>query len=188
MDSTEQIAFLTDYCIRKLNAHKSEPRFYTRAVFDRDSTKIQFFQGNICSNQKQHAIVGIENKNLFFFFIKNDTWNLKKVINSYGVVKDTAIQFSDVNFDGFKDVSIIWNYSSGNCNCSGSGCRDIYLYDSTSDNLVHLPEIRSYFDFGISQEEKAIYLGEHCKGFYGKFMWQDGKLQIQEEYLTNQWN
>src|SRR5438094_3258169 len=57
MDSTEQLAFLTDYCIRKLNAHKSEPRFYTRAVFDRDSTKIQFFQGNICSNQKKHAIV-----------------------------------------------------------------------------------------------------------------------------------
>jgi len=26
------------------------------------------------------------------------------------------------------------------------------------------------------------------QGFYGKFTWQDGKLQIQEEYTSNQWN
>jgi len=189
MDSTEEIAFLKDYCIRKLNGHKTENRFYTLPVFDGDTTRIQFVQGNICSNQKQHAIAGIENKSLFFFFLKdNDNWNLKQVMKGSGIIKDSAVQFCDINFDGFKDVSIIWNYSSGTCNCSGSGCRDIYLYNNDVDKLVPVPEIRSFFDFGISAEEKAIYLGTHCNGFYGKFTWQDGKLQIQEEYASNQWN
>jgi len=189
MDSAEQTAFLSDYCIRKLNGHKEENRFYTRAVFDGDTTKIQFYKGNLCCGEKQHAIAGIQNRNIFFFFLKNNEWQLKQVIKGYGIIKDdSAVQFCDVNFDGFNDVAIIWNYSTGSCNCSGSGCRDIYLYENGSDSLVHVPEIRSFFDFGISNEEKALYLGEHCKGLYGKYIWQDGKLQIQEEYTSNQWN
>src|SRR5947209_16777294 len=67
MDSAEQTAFLSDYCIRKLNGHKEENRFYTQAVFDGDTTKIQFYKGNICCGEKQHAIAGIQNRNLFFF-------------------------------------------------------------------------------------------------------------------------
>jgi hypothetical protein len=188
MDSAEQTAFLSDYCIRKLNGHKAENRFYTQAVFDGDTTKIQFYKGNICCGEKQHAIAGIQNRNLFFFFLKNNEWQLKQVISGYGIIKDSAIQFCDVNFDGYNDVAIIWNYSSGSCNCTGPGCRDIYLYKNDADSLINVPEIRSYFDFGISNEEKALYLGEHCKGLYGKYVWQDGKLQIQEEYSSNQWN
>ena len=189
MDSAEQTAFLSDYCIRKLNGHKGENQFYTQAVFDGDTTKIQFYKGNLCCGEKQHAIAGIQNRNIFFFFLKNNDWQLKQVIKGYGIIKDdSAVQFRDVNFDGFNDVAIIWNYSTGSCNCSGQGCRDIYLYKNDSDSLVHVPEIRSYFDFGISNEEKAIYLGEHCKGLYGKYVWQDGKLQIQEEYTSNQWS
>jgi hypothetical protein len=188
MDSAEEVAFLSDYCIRKLNTNKSGNRFYTLAVFDDDTTRIQFVRGNICSGEKQHAIAVIENKNLFFFFLKEGTWQLKQVLNGYGVIKDSAVQFCDVNFDGFKDVAIIWNYGSGTCHCSVPGCRDIFLYNNETDKLVHVPEIRSYVDFGISNEEKAIYLGEHCKGFYGKFTWQNGKLQLQEEYTSNQWN
>lgn len=189
MDSAEQIAFLRDYCIRKLNVHKKENRFYTLAVFDGDTTRIQFVQGNICTDQKQHAVVGIENRNLFFFFLKGgDDWSLKQVMHGYGVIKDSAVQLFDVNFDGYRDVSIIWNYTAGTCHCSKPGCRDLYLYNSVADSLEHIPEIRSFFDFGISAEEKALYLGEHCKGFYGKFMWQDGRLAIQEEYKSNQYN
>ncbi|WP_207513270.1 XAC2610-related protein [Longitalea luteola] len=188
MDSAEQMSFFTDYCIRKLQSHKGGDRFYTLAVFDGDTTKIQFCQGNICTSSKQHAVVGFANKNLFFFFLKEEAWRLRQVMNGYGIINDSAIQFSDVNFDGYKDVSIIWNYSAGTCNCTAPGCRDIYLYNSEKDRLVHIPEIRSYYDFGLSAEEQSIYLGEHCKGFYGKFMWQDGKLQIQEEYSSNQYN
>ncbi|THU39903.1 hypothetical protein FAM09_08385 [Niastella caeni] len=188
MDSAEQMSFFRDYCIRKLESNKNEDRFYTLAVFDGDTTRIQFYKGNICSDQKQHAVVGFENKNLFFFFLKDDTWKLRQVMNGFGIIKDSAVQFSDVNFDGFKDVSIIWNYSAGTCDCSAPGCRDIYLYNSELDNLQHLPEIRAFFDFGLSVDEKSIYLGQHCKGIYGKYSWQDGKLQIQEEYNSNQWN
>jgi hypothetical protein len=188
MDSAEQMAFFRDYCIRKLDAHKNESRFFTLAVFDGDTTRIQFYKGNLCSEQKQHAVVGFENKNLFFFFLKEENWNLRQVMNGFGIIKDSAVQFCDVNFDGFPDVSITWNYSGGTCSCSSPGCRDIYLYNNEADNLVHLPEIRSFFDFGISTEEKSIYLGEHCKGFYGKYTWEDGKLQLQEEYTSNQFN
>jgi hypothetical protein len=188
MDSAEQMSFFRDYCIRKLESHKGGDRFYTLAVFDGDTTRIQFYKGNICTDQKQHAVVAFENKNLFFFFLKTDTWTLRQVMNGYGIIKDSAIQCYDINFDGFRDVAIIWNYSAGTCNCSAPGCRDIYLYNSESDNLVHLPEMRSFFDFGFSTEERSIYLGEHCKGIYGKYSWQNGKLQIQEEYTSNQWN
>ena len=188
MDSAEQMAFFRDYCIRKLDAHKNENRFFTLAVFDGDTTRIQFYKGNICSEQKQHAVVGFENKNLFFFFLKAENWDLRQVMNGFGIIKDSAIQSCDVNFDGFQDVSITWNYSGGTCNCSSPGCRDIYLYNSEADKLVHVPEIRSFFDFGISTEEKSIYLGEHCKGFYGKYTWEEGKLQLQEEYTSNQYN
>src|SRR5688572_12610541 len=97
MDSAEQIAFFRDYCIRKLDAHKSEDRFYTLAVFDGDTTRIQFYKGNICSAQKQHAVVGIEKKNLFFFFLNDDNWKLRQVMNGYGIIKDSAVQFCDVN-------------------------------------------------------------------------------------------
>lgn len=188
MDSAEQMSFFRDYCIRNLDSHKREDRFHTVAVFDGDTNRIQFYKGNICTNKKQHAVVGFENKNLFFFFLKENNWKLRQVMNGYGVIKDSAIQFCDVNFDGFKDLSIVWNYSAGTCACSGPGCRDIYIYNSESDNLDHIPQIRSFFDFGISAEEKTVYLGEHCSGFYGKYMWQNGQLQIQEEYASNQWN
>jgi hypothetical protein len=188
MDSAEQMTFFRDYCIRKLESHKGEDRFYTLAVFDGDTTRIQFYKGNICSNQKQHAVVGFENKNLFFFFIKNEDWKLQQVMNGVGVIKDSAIQFCDINFDGFKDVAIIWNYTGGTCNCSGPGCRDIYIYNNESDNLDHIPQIRSFVDFGLSTEEKSVYLGAHCTGFYAKYIWLDGQLEIQEEYTSNQWN
>jgi hypothetical protein len=188
MDSAEEIAFFRDYCIRKLDSHKVENQFYTLAVFEGDTNRIQFYKGNICTNQKQHALVGFEDRNLFFFFIKDNNWRLRQVMNGYGKIKDSAIQFCDINFDGFKDVSIIWNYSFGTCNCTAPGCHDVYLYNNEADRLEHLPEIRSYFDFGLSAEEKFIYLGEHCKGFYGKYAWQDGKLQIQEEYASNQYS
>jgi hypothetical protein len=188
MDSAEEISFLSDYCIRKLNSHKGDSRFYTLAVFEGDTSRIQFVKGNICTPQKQHAIAGIGNKNLFFFFMLDNDWKLKQVVNGYGAIKDSAVQFCDVNFDGYNDVAITWNYTAGTCHCSGAGCHDVFLYNNATDNLVHVPEIRSYFDFGISEEEKALYLGEHCKGFYGKYTWQDGKLQLQEAYQSNQWS
>jgi hypothetical protein len=188
MDSAEQMSFFRDYCIRKLESHKSEDRFYTLAVFDGDTTRIQFYKGNICSQQKQHALVCFKDKNLFFFFRKDDAWKLRQVMNGYGVIQDSAIQFCDVNFDGFRDVAIIWNYSAGTCNCSGPGCRDIYLFNSESDNLDHIPQIRSFVDFGLSTEDKSIYLGAHCTGFYGKYIWLNGQLEIQEEYTSNQWS
>jgi hypothetical protein len=187
MDSAEQIAFFRDYCIRKLDSHKADNQFYTLAVFEGDTNRIQFYKGNICTDKKQHAVVGFENRNLFFFFLKDENWRLRQVMNGYGTIKDSAIQFCDVNFDGFKDVSIIWNYSAGTCNCSAPGCRDIYLYNNEADQLEYQPEIRSFFDFGLSAEDTSIYLGEHCKGIYGKYTWQHGKLQIQEEYASNQW-
>lgn len=188
MDSAEQMSFFKDYCIRHLDSHKRENRFNTTAVFDGDTTRIQFYKGNICTDKKQHAVVGFENKNLFFFFMKENSWKLRQVMNGFGVIKDSAVQFYDINFDGFKDLSITWNYTAGACNCTMPGCRDIYLYNYESDNFDHLPQIRSFFDFGISTEEKSVYLGEHCTGFYGKYMWQNGQLQIQEEYASNQWN
>ncbi len=67
-------------------------------------------------------------------------------------------------------------------------CHDVYLYNNEADKLEHCPEIRSFFDFGLSAEENSIYLGEHCKGLYGKYAWQNGKLQIQEEYASNQYS
>lgn len=190
MDSAEEVSFLSDYCIRKLNSHTSETRFNTLAVFEGDTSRIQFVKGNICSRQKEHAVVGIENKHLFFFFLRqrDDDWKLKQVMNGYGAIKDSAVQFCDVNFDGYNDVAITWNYTSGTCHCSGAGCHDVFLYNSMADNLVHVPEIRSYFDFGLSEEEKAVYLGEHCSGFYGKYTWQEGRLQLQEAYQSNQWS
>ena len=187
MDSAEEIDFLRDYCIRKLDSHKADNQFYARAVFEGDTNRIQFYKGNICTDQKQHAFVGFEDRNLFFFFIKDNNWRLRQVMNGYGKIKDSAIQFCDVNFDGLKDVSIIWNYSYGTCNCTAPGCRDVYLYNNEADKLEHCTEIRTFFDFGLSAEEKSIYLGEHCKGFYGKYAWQNGKLQIQEEYASNQY-
>jgi hypothetical protein len=189
MDSTEHLQFLRDYCIGKLKAHKNEKHFVTKAVFDGDNANIQFYQGNLCTRQKHNAVVRIDNENLFLFFSKIDTaWDLKQVITGYGVIKDSAVQFHDVNFDGHKDLAILWNYSAGSCACAEPGCRDVYLYDSTSDNLVHVPEIRNYLDFGLSEEEKAVYLGEHCKGFYGRFSWINNRLRLEEEYLTNRWN
>jgi hypothetical protein len=189
MDSAEHLQFLRDYCIGKLNTHKNEKQFTTRAVFDGDNANIQFYQGNLCTPKKHSAVVRIDNENLFFFFSKIDTsWNLKQVITGYGVIKDSAVEFHDVNFDGHKDLAILWNYSAGNCSCSRPGCRDVYLYDSTADNLVHVPEIRNYLDFALSETEKAIYLGEHCKGFYGRFTWNNNRLQLEEEYLTNRWS
>ena len=190
MDSSEHLAFLRDYCVHKLNAHKNEKQFLTKAVFDGSNVSVQFYQGNLCSDKKHNAIVRIDNENLFLFFSKDKdtTWNLKQVFSGYGVIKDSAVQFADVNFDGYRDVAIIWNYSAGSCSCASPGCRDVYLYDSTADNIVHYPNIRNYLDFSISPHEKAIYMGEHCKGFYGRFVWKNGNLVLEEEYLTNQWN
>ena len=42
MDSAEQMSFFKDYCIRHLDSHKRETRFNTTAVFDGDTTRIQF--------------------------------------------------------------------------------------------------------------------------------------------------
>jgi len=188
MDSAEQLSFFADYCVRKLDSHKNDNRFYTLAVFDGDTTRIQFYKGNICTEQKQHAVAYFENKNLFFFFLNTGNWNLRQTLHGYGIIRDSAIQFYDINFDGYKDVAITWNYSAGTCNCTAPGCRDVYLYNPEKDNLEQITEIRRYFDFGLSTEEQSVYLSEHCKGFYGKFTWQEGKLQIQEEYTSNQWN
>jgi hypothetical protein len=187
MDSAEHMAFLRDYCVSRLHAHKHEKQFITKAIFDGSNASIQFHQGHLCSDKKQHAIVRIDNENLFFFFSKKDTtWQLKQVFNGYGVIKDSAVQFQDINFDGYKDLSILWNYSAGSCSCASPGCRDVYLYDSVGDRLLHLPEIRNYLEFSVAENERAIYLGEHCKGFYGRFAWNNGRLQLEEEYLTNE--
>lgn len=187
MDSAEHMQFLRDYCIARLNQHAGDSQFITKAVFDGANATIQFHQGKLCSPRKQNAIVRIDNENLFLFFSKKDSaWNLKQVFNGYGVIRDSAVQFFDVNFDGLKDLAILWNYSAGSCSCASPGCRDVYLYDSVGDRLVHLPEIRNYLDFSMAEKEKAIYLGEHCKGFYGRFSWKNGRLQLEEEYLTNE--
>src|SRR6185312_14322660 len=45
MDSSEHLAFLRDYCIHKLNAHKNEKQFLSRAVFDGADVSVQFYQG-----------------------------------------------------------------------------------------------------------------------------------------------
>jgi hypothetical protein len=185
MDSAETVSFLSKFCIDKLNAHTTEKQFDTSVLIHGFDGNIRFYQGNIFTRTKLHAFVQVydNNEDPFLLFEKDKTWKLKQAIFGIGRIEDSASRFIDYNFDGYKDVAIIWNYTAGRCSCSDPGCLAIYIYDNSSDSLIYQPELGHYLEYGISEKEKAIYLGEHCDGFYGKFTWKNGKLIKLEEYL-----
>lgn len=188
MDSAQTVSFLTKFCIDKLNAHTVENRFDTQVLIHGFNGTIRFYQGNIFTGAKQHAFVQVydNNEDPFLLFEKDKTWKLKQAIFGNGRIDDSASRFIDYNFDGHPDVAIIWNYTAGRCSCTRNGCRAIYLYDNDSDSLIFQPEFGQYLDYGFSEKEKAVYLGEHCEGFFGKFTWKNGKLVKLEEYLSNE--
>ena len=185
-DTLSKLDFYSSLAIELLKSKQRKTFFDTFILINGHNSLIRFNQGRIFSELKENAIVEIHDNNLnpFLYFVKSDRWKLKQVLYGYGAEEDSSYNLFDYNFDGYKDLAIFWNYSSGRCSCSEPGCRYLYLYNCTNDSLIEVPDISFYLDMGISVSEKTIYLGKHCDGYYARFNWKNYQLQLLEEYIA----
>jgi hypothetical protein len=184
----------TDYpaMIRYVTAKLSRIRGFGKKAED---TLINEYQGHIIyetghifSREKVHAVVNVRDGDespVYVFKKEGDRWMLIHSLNEIYHPLEDPIVFRDINFDGHKDLLILWYYSAGRCNCSGDGCMNVYLYNPVTHTLVENHEIPGYLDVVIREQEKAIYLGEHCEGYYKKFRWNKMELVPEESYTRS---
>jgi hypothetical protein len=189
MDSAARINFLSQFCINKLKAHPNESQFDTAVLIDGFNGLIRFYKDAFSSGSRTNALAYIYDSDEcpVLLFIKEKDWVFRQVIYAHGKLEDSAIRFFDYNFDGKKDLVIHWNYSAGRCSCGSNDCWRVYFYKEGPDSLFLCKGIDGYLDYGISEKEKAIYLGEHCEGYFGKYKWQGDQLVKTEAFLADSW-
>ncbi|GAA4320805.1 hypothetical protein [Flaviaesturariibacter amylovorans] len=184
LDSAHYIDALSAIALRKLREHPAEAAFDTAVLLNGYAGALRFRQGALFRTGARHALVQVRDadREPFLVFRWTGDWRLRQVLYVNGKVPDSAWQLADYDFDGDRDLALRWYYSAGRCNCGKQYCRRLYVYHARLDSLLEVDGVPGYLDFAFVPEERALYLGEHCDGYFGKFRIVNDSLQKVEEY------
>lgn len=171
--------FLSILILFLFSCKRKEDNFVVKSIENKDKTFNLFYTIN-----KENSLTYLDS---IIIINKKDNKNVQKILldSNYYLLSENEIDFNidtDINFDGFTDISLVNNVEQYN------QCFSFWIYNKEQRKFLKENIFDTIYNISINSTKKEIYSKYRIglQNFYfDKYIWLNNKLILIEKYEEN---